>query len=154
MIPIAYCNHCYICIIFTVIILFRYFITGIGSSFYYSFGIPYIDDNVSKQSSPLVLRYHLELYQHHLDFQTSTIYIMSRLIHFPTKTINNRDHDDTCDHNRDDNQLRARRPNPWTKLRISSWLGHTSYLCLPWPSKVTITIIYVLAVQARVQRLS
>ena len=140
MIPIAYCNHCYICIIFTVIILSRYFITGIGSSFYYSFGIPYIDDNVSKQSSPLVLRYHLELYQHHLNFQTSTIHIMSRLIHFSTKisTI------------AIINQLRTRWPNPWTKLRISSWLGHTSYLCLPWPSKVTIIIIYVLAVQTRV----
>jgi len=42
-----------------VTIFFGYFITGIGSSFFYSFGIPYIDDNVSKQSSPLVLSFIL-----------------------------------------------------------------------------------------------
>eukprot|EP00092_Neocalanus_flemingeri_P008381 GFUD01009037.1.p1 GENE.GFUD01009037.1~~GFUD01009037.1.p1 ORF type:complete len:657 (+),score=126.71 GFUD01009037.1:144-2114(+) len=38
-----------------VIIFVGFFITGIGSSFFYSFGIPYIDDNVSKDSSPAVL---------------------------------------------------------------------------------------------------
>jgi MFS family permease len=37
------------------IIFLGFFITGIGSSFFYSFGIPYIDDNVSKDSSPAVL---------------------------------------------------------------------------------------------------
>jgi len=38
-----------------VIIFVGFFITGIGSSFFYSFGIPYMDDNVSKDSSPNVL---------------------------------------------------------------------------------------------------
>ena len=38
-----------------VIIFVGFFITGIGSSFFYSFGIPYIDDNVSKDSSPAAL---------------------------------------------------------------------------------------------------
>jgi len=38
-----------------VIIFVGFFITGIGSSFFYSFGIPYMDDNVSKDSSPGVL---------------------------------------------------------------------------------------------------
>ena len=38
-----------------VIIFVGFFITGIGTSFFYSFGIPYIDDNVSKDSSPAVL---------------------------------------------------------------------------------------------------
>ena len=37
------------------LIFVGFFISGIGSSFYYSFGIPYIDDNVSKNSSPAVL---------------------------------------------------------------------------------------------------
>ena len=39
-----------------VVIFIGFFISGIGSSFFYSFGIPYIDDNVSKQNSPVVLR--------------------------------------------------------------------------------------------------
>eukprot|EP00092_Neocalanus_flemingeri_P019109 GFUD01020699.1.p1 GENE.GFUD01020699.1~~GFUD01020699.1.p1 ORF type:complete len:655 (+),score=122.20 GFUD01020699.1:219-2183(+) len=34
-----------------------FFITGIGSSFFTSFGIPYIDDNVSKENSPLALSF-------------------------------------------------------------------------------------------------
>jgi len=38
-----------------VIIFAGFFITGIGSSFFYSFGIPYMDDNVSKDASPAVL---------------------------------------------------------------------------------------------------
>ena len=37
------------------IIFIGFFITGIGSSFFYSFGIPYIDDNVSKQNSPMAM---------------------------------------------------------------------------------------------------
>ena len=40
-----------------VIIFIGFFISGIGSSFFYSFGIPYIDDNISKENSPVVLRY-------------------------------------------------------------------------------------------------
>ena len=40
-----------------VAIFSGFFITGVGTSFFYSFGIPYIDDNVSKNNSPLVLRY-------------------------------------------------------------------------------------------------
>ena len=39
-----------------VIIFLGFFISGIGSSFFYSFGIPYIDDNIPKRSSPVVLR--------------------------------------------------------------------------------------------------
>ena len=38
-----------------VIIFIGFFISGIGTSFFYSFGIPYIDDNVSKRNSPMVL---------------------------------------------------------------------------------------------------
>ena len=38
-----------------VTIFFGFFISGIGSSFYNSFGIPYIDDNTSKNRSPLFL---------------------------------------------------------------------------------------------------
>jgi hypothetical protein len=38
-----------------VVIFVGFFITGIGSSFFYSFGIPYMDDNVSKEASPGVL---------------------------------------------------------------------------------------------------
>jgi len=37
------------------IIFLGFFITGIGTSFFYSFGIPYIDDNVPKNTSPAVL---------------------------------------------------------------------------------------------------
>merc|ERR1711970_726622 len=37
------------------IIFVGFFVSGIGSSFFHSFGIPYIDDNVSKDSSPAVL---------------------------------------------------------------------------------------------------
>jgi hypothetical protein len=32
-----------------------FFISGIGTSFYYSFGVPYLDDNVSKDNSPFML---------------------------------------------------------------------------------------------------
>ena len=39
-----------------VIIFLGFFISGIGTSFFYSFGVPYIDDNVSKKNSPVVLR--------------------------------------------------------------------------------------------------
>lgn len=38
---------------FTIFVGF--FISGIGTSFYYSFGVPYLDDNVSKDNSPLAL---------------------------------------------------------------------------------------------------
>ena len=37
------------------VIFVGFFITGIGNSFYTSFGIPYIDDNVPKNASPAVL---------------------------------------------------------------------------------------------------
>lgn len=37
------------------VIFLGFFISGIGTSFFYSFGVPYIDDNVSKKSSPIVL---------------------------------------------------------------------------------------------------
>jgi len=37
------------------VIFLGFFISGIGTSFFYSFGVPYIDDNVSKNSSPVVL---------------------------------------------------------------------------------------------------
>ena len=33
-------------------IFFGFFISGIGSSFFHSFGIPYLDDNMSKNKSP------------------------------------------------------------------------------------------------------
>jgi hypothetical protein len=36
-------------------IFLGFFISGIGTSFFYSFGLPYIDDNISKNSSPVVL---------------------------------------------------------------------------------------------------
>ena len=38
------------------IIFIGFFISGIGTSFFYSFGVPYIDDNVSRKNSPVVLR--------------------------------------------------------------------------------------------------
>ena len=38
------------------IIFIGFFISGIGTSFFYSFGVPYIDDNVSKKNSPVALR--------------------------------------------------------------------------------------------------
>ena len=38
---------------FTIFVGF--FISGIGTSFYYSFGVPYLDDNVSKENSPFLL---------------------------------------------------------------------------------------------------
>ena len=38
-----------------IIIFIGFFISGIGTSFFYSFGIPYIDDNVPKQTSPMAL---------------------------------------------------------------------------------------------------
>jgi hypothetical protein len=38
---------------FTIFVGF--FISGIGTSFYYSFGVPYLDDNVSKDNSPFAL---------------------------------------------------------------------------------------------------
>jgi len=37
------------------VIFLGFFISGIGTSFFYSFGVPYIDDNVPKNSSPMVL---------------------------------------------------------------------------------------------------
>ena len=37
------------------VIFIGFFIMGIGTSFFYSFGIPYLDDNTSKNSSPAVL---------------------------------------------------------------------------------------------------
>ena len=37
------------------IIFLGFFISGIGTSFFYSFGVPYIDDNVSKENSPMAL---------------------------------------------------------------------------------------------------
>ena len=33
-------------------IFIGFFISGIGSSFFHSFGIPYMDDNMSKNKSP------------------------------------------------------------------------------------------------------
>ena len=39
------------------LIFVGFFISGIGSSFFYSFGIPYIDDNVSKRNSPMALSF-------------------------------------------------------------------------------------------------
>lgn len=36
-------------------IFLGFFISGIGSSFFHSFGIPYIDDNISKNKSPAFL---------------------------------------------------------------------------------------------------
>ena len=36
-------------------IFFGFFVSGIGSSFFHSFGIPYIDDNTSKNQSPIIL---------------------------------------------------------------------------------------------------
>ena len=39
------------------LIFVGFFISGIGTSFFYSFGIPYIDDNVSKQNSPMALSF-------------------------------------------------------------------------------------------------
>ena len=39
------------------IIFIGFFISGIGTSFFYSFGIPYIDDNVSKRNSPMALSF-------------------------------------------------------------------------------------------------
>ena len=41
------------------IIFIGFFISGIGTSFFYSFGIPYIDDNVSKRNSPMALSFVL-----------------------------------------------------------------------------------------------
>ena len=38
-----------------IAIFFGFFISGIGSSFFHSFGIPYIDDNTSKNQSPILL---------------------------------------------------------------------------------------------------
>jgi hypothetical protein len=38
---------------FTIFVGF--FISGIGTSFYYSFGVPYLDDNVPKENSPFLL---------------------------------------------------------------------------------------------------
>eukprot|EP00091_Calanus_sinicus_P007926 TRINITY_DN19291_c0_g1_i1.p1 TRINITY_DN19291_c0_g1~~TRINITY_DN19291_c0_g1_i1.p1 ORF type:complete len:237 (-),score=52.26 TRINITY_DN19291_c0_g1_i1:76-786(-) len=37
------------------VIFLGFFISGIGTSFFYSFGVPYIDDNVAKKNSPIVL---------------------------------------------------------------------------------------------------
>jgi len=37
------------------VIFLGFFISGIGTSFFYSFGVPYIDDNVSKNNSPMAL---------------------------------------------------------------------------------------------------
>lgn len=37
------------------IIFFGIFITGFANSLYYSFGLPYLDDNSPRQSSPLKL---------------------------------------------------------------------------------------------------
>lgn len=37
------------------LIFLGFFISGIGTSFFYSFGVPYIDDNVSKNNSPMAL---------------------------------------------------------------------------------------------------
>ena len=39
------------------LIFLGFFISGIGTSFFYSFGIPYIDDNVSKRNSPMALSF-------------------------------------------------------------------------------------------------
>ena len=36
-------------------IFIGFFISGIGSSFFHSFGIPYMDDNMSKNTSPTYL---------------------------------------------------------------------------------------------------
>ena len=36
-------------------IFIGFFISGIGSSFFHSFGIPYMDDNMSKDTSPTYL---------------------------------------------------------------------------------------------------
>jgi len=36
-------------------IFFGFFISGFGTSFYFSFGIPFVDDNVPKKNSPLIL---------------------------------------------------------------------------------------------------
>ena len=38
-----------------VLVFVGFFISGIGSSFFHSFGIPYIDDNISKNQSPAFL---------------------------------------------------------------------------------------------------
>ena len=38
-----------------VVIFFGIFSFGIGVSFYYSFGVPYVDDNTEKIQSPLLL---------------------------------------------------------------------------------------------------
>jgi len=38
-----------------VLIFVGFFITGFGTSFYYSFGVPYIDDNMPRQSSPFAI---------------------------------------------------------------------------------------------------
>ena len=38
-----------------VLVFVGFFISGIGSSFFHSFGIPYIDDNINKNQSPAFL---------------------------------------------------------------------------------------------------
>ena len=38
-----------------VLVFVGFFISGIGSSFFHSFGIPYIDDNMNKNQSPAFL---------------------------------------------------------------------------------------------------
>ena len=38
-----------------ITIFIGFFISGIGSSFFHSFGIPYMDDNTTKNKSPLLL---------------------------------------------------------------------------------------------------
>ena len=38
-----------------IIIFLGIFMVGIGVSFYYSFGIPYVDDNAAKTESPFLL---------------------------------------------------------------------------------------------------
>jgi len=37
------------------LIFLGFFISGIGTSFFYSFGVPYIDDNIPKNKSPMIL---------------------------------------------------------------------------------------------------
>ena len=37
------------------LIFIGFFISGIGTSFFYSFGVPYIDDNVSRKNSPMAI---------------------------------------------------------------------------------------------------
>ena len=49
------CSHSYKDWTSMWVVFFGIFLLGIATSFFYSFGLPYVDDNSEKEDSPLLL---------------------------------------------------------------------------------------------------